>query len=714
MRSSRPEGPPRGLRAADGRVADPRGARGGGRAGRRHRRAEARPLAALPEGTETIIQPEANGTGGAMRAAIEAIAESTRSRRPLGRPPAPQRRDHRRAPRNPPLRGRRGNRHDRRARRPRPVRAHRPRLGRRRRAHRRDQAPRKRPSGDPRDRRRSTPAPTASPAPTFASALERITDDNEAGEYYLGDVLPLLREDGHKLAAYVADRPQREPRREHPRRPRGRRRRGAPQDLRAPPARRRHHHRPRLDLDRRRRRDRPGRRDRARHRPPRRHDDRRRRHRSARTRRSSTPRSARARTSSARTSTRREVGANCNVGPFTYLRPGANLADGSKAGAFVEIKNSEIGEGAKVPHLAYVGDTDIGADANLGAGSITANYDGKDKHRTKIGEGARIGVNNSLVAPVEVGEGAYTGAGAVIRSDVPPGSLGVTDAEPAQHRGLRKAQDERHRGGEVTTTETAAIASDASGEIENSIMTIADEMPSPLSSIPHDYTKSLMVFGGRASTEQAARIAGKLDLDLGRVTLKTFADGEVYCRYEESIRGADIFIVQSTAKNVAEGMTPNDSLDGAPDHDRRREGRLRAPHHRGHALVRLLAPGQEVRTARAHHRPSRRPVPRGRRRRPRPHDGPPLRPGPGLLLQAGRSHDRHAHAHAVLHRPAPRRRARDRLAGRRSREGRSQLRPQGRRPLGRHGEGAPRPPNRRHRLRRRRRTRERPPSSSTT
>ncbi len=93
------------------------------------------------------------------------------------------------------------------------------------------------------------------------------------------------------------------------------------------------------------------------------------------------------------------------------------------------------------------------------------------------------------------------------------------------------------------------------------VMTIAEEeMPSPLSSIPHDYTKSLMVFGGRASTEQAARIASKLDLDLGRVTLKTFADGEVYCRYEESIRGADIFIVQSTAKNVAEGMTPNDSL----------------------------------------------------------------------------------------------------------------------------------------------------------
>ncbi len=112
----------------------------------------------------------------------------------------------------------------------------------------------------------------------------------------------------------------------------------------------------------------------------------------------------------------------------------------------------------------------------------------------------------------------------------------------------------------MSTTETAAIASDPSAEIQESIMTIADEMPSPLSSIPHDYTKRLMVFGGRSSREQAARIATKLDVDLGQVTLKTFADGEVYCRYEESIRGADIFIVQSTAKNIAEGMTPNDSL----------------------------------------------------------------------------------------------------------------------------------------------------------
>ncbi|MDP9188869.1 MAG: bifunctional UDP-N-acetylglucosamine diphosphorylase/glucosamine-1-phosphate N-acetyltransferase GlmU [Actinomycetota bacterium] len=119
------------------------------------------------------------------------------------------------------------------------------------------------------------------------------------------------------------------------------------------------------------------------------------------------------------------VGDGASVGPFAYLRPGAELGEGAKAGTFVEIKNSEIGPGAKVPHLAYVGDADIGAGANLGAGTITANYDGFRKHRTKVGERARLGVDTSLVAPVEVGDGAYTGAGSVITEDVPDGALGI-------------------------------------------------------------------------------------------------------------------------------------------------------------------------------------------------------------------------------------------------------------------------------------------------
>jgi len=124
-----------------------------------------------------------------------------------------------------------------------------------------------------------------------------------------------------------------------------------------------------------------------------------------------------------------EVGEGALVGPFAYLRPGAALEAGAKAGTFVEIKNSRIGADAKVPHLAYVGDADVGAGSNLGAGTITANYDGFRKNRTAIGRNVRIGVDTMLIAPVEVGDDAYTGAGAVIKSDVPEGALAVSQNE---------------------------------------------------------------------------------------------------------------------------------------------------------------------------------------------------------------------------------------------------------------------------------------------
>jgi bifunctional UDP-N-acetylglucosamine pyrophosphorylase / glucosamine-1-phosphate N-acetyltransferase len=122
-----------------------------------------------------------------------------------------------------------------------------------------------------------------------------------------------------------------------------------------------------------------------------------------------------------------EVRDACLVGPFAYLRPGAVLDTGAKAGTFVEIKNSHIGKSAKVPHLAYIGDADVGGGSNLGAGTITANYDGFRKNRTVIGRDVRIGVDTMLIAPVEVGDSAYTGAGAVVRSDVPEGSLAVSE-----------------------------------------------------------------------------------------------------------------------------------------------------------------------------------------------------------------------------------------------------------------------------------------------
>jgi bifunctional UDP-N-acetylglucosamine pyrophosphorylase / glucosamine-1-phosphate N-acetyltransferase len=120
------------------------------------------------------------------------------------------------------------------------------------------------------------------------------------------------------------------------------------------------------------------------------------------------------------------IGAGANVGPFSYLRPGTQLGAGGKIGGFVETKNAVIGDGAKVPHLSYVGDAVIGEGTNIGAGTIFANYDGVRKHQTTIGRHARTASNNTFVAPVTVGDGAATGAGTVVRRDVPPGALAVS------------------------------------------------------------------------------------------------------------------------------------------------------------------------------------------------------------------------------------------------------------------------------------------------
>lgn len=119
------------------------------------------------------------------------------------------------------------------------------------------------------------------------------------------------------------------------------------------------------------------------------------------------------------------IGSRAKVGPFTYLRPGTTLGEGAKAGAYVEIKNSSVGDGAKVPHLSYVGDADIGEGSNIGAATVFVNYDGVEKHRTVVGSQVRIGSDTMLVAPVTVGDGAYTAAGSVITDDVPPGAMAV-------------------------------------------------------------------------------------------------------------------------------------------------------------------------------------------------------------------------------------------------------------------------------------------------
>jgi bifunctional UDP-N-acetylglucosamine pyrophosphorylase/glucosamine-1-phosphate N-acetyltransferase len=138
------------------------------------------------------------------------------------------------------------------------------------------------------------------------------------------------------------------------------------------------------------------------------------------------------------------VGPGASVGPYAYLRPGTVLGEISKVGAYCELKNTQVGAGSKVPHLSYVGDAEIGEGANLGAGTITANYDGKDKHRTTIENGVFTGINTNLIAPITIGENAYLGAGSVVNKDIPPGKMAV--GMPA--RVIRDAPKKVSRDGE--------------------------------------------------------------------------------------------------------------------------------------------------------------------------------------------------------------------------------------------------------------------------
>jgi bifunctional UDP-N-acetylglucosamine pyrophosphorylase/glucosamine-1-phosphate N-acetyltransferase len=166
-----------------------------------------------------------------------------------------------------------------------------------------------------------------------------------------------------------------------------------------------------------------------------------------------------------------QIGDGVNVGPFAYLRPGTVLRDGAKAGTFVEIKNSDIGAGSKVPHLSYIGDAEVGEKTNLGASTITANYDGYRKHRTTIGNRVKVSVHTSLVAPIHVGDDAYTAAGSVITKDVPEGALGVARERQRNVEGYAGRRRDREEGaadaGEQGATDTgeqgAADAKD-SGE----------------------------------------------------------------------------------------------------------------------------------------------------------------------------------------------------------------------------------------------------------
>jgi bifunctional UDP-N-acetylglucosamine pyrophosphorylase/glucosamine-1-phosphate N-acetyltransferase len=137
------------------------------------------------------------------------------------------------------------------------------------------------------------------------------------------------------------------------------------------------------------------------------------------------------------------IGDGASIGPFAHLRPGTVIGENAKIGTFVETKNADIGARAKVPHLTYLGDAEVGEEANIAAGNITANYDGFTKNRTKIGKRAKTGVNNSFIAPVTVGDDAYTGAGSVIDEDVPEGALGISRPEQKNVEGYAERAKQR-------------------------------------------------------------------------------------------------------------------------------------------------------------------------------------------------------------------------------------------------------------------------------
>jgi len=120
-----------------------------------------------------------------------------------------------------------------------------------------------------------------------------------------------------------------------------------------------------------------------------------------------------------------EIGENTSVGPFAYIRPGSKIGNDCKVGDFVEVKNSTFGDGTKSAHLTYIGDSDLGKNINLGCGVVFVNYDGKDKHRSTVGDGAFIGCNSNIVSPVDIGEGAYIAAGTTVTEDVPKNALAI-------------------------------------------------------------------------------------------------------------------------------------------------------------------------------------------------------------------------------------------------------------------------------------------------
>jgi bifunctional UDP-N-acetylglucosamine pyrophosphorylase/glucosamine-1-phosphate N-acetyltransferase len=161
-----------------------------------------------------------------------------------------------------------------------------------------------------------------------------------------------------------------------------------------------------------------------------------------------------------------QIGAGAAVGPYSYLRPGTILGAGAKAGAFVETKNAKVGDGSKIPHLSYVGDAEIGERSNIGAATVFVNYDGAAKHSTVVGDDVRVGSDTMLVAPVTIGDGAYTAAGSVITEDVPPGAIGIGRARQRNVEGWveRRRPDSRSAAAARRARGSEPSGQDAGGQ----------------------------------------------------------------------------------------------------------------------------------------------------------------------------------------------------------------------------------------------------------
>ncbi len=186
-----------------------------------------------------------------------------------------------------------------------------------------------------------------------------------------------------------------------------------------------------------------------------------------------------------------EIGADASVGPFSYVRPGTVLGQGGRIGAYVETKNARIGAGSKVPHLSYVGDAVIGVGTNIGAATIFVNYDGVAKHHTVVGDQVRIGSDTMLVAPVTIGDGAYTAAGSVITEDVPPGAMAVGRAKQRNIRGWVSRRRAR-----TPSAEAAARSATASQEAQS-----GSGAPEGESELTSDVTGTAPVDANEGQTE---------------------------------------------------------------------------------------------------------------------------------------------------------------------------------------------------------------------